>query len=73
MVAAGSGDGATVETVRALLELGADPFERVEDAAVCRDDLAALWRRELVRQEDGTYTRRRMFAAREDASWRAAA
>lgn len=47
--------------------------ERAPDSAVCKDDLRALWRHELIRQADGTYTRRRMFAAREDASWRAAA
>jgi hypothetical protein len=39
--------------------------ERAPDAALCREDLNALWRHELDRQQDGTYTRRRTFAARD--------
>lgn len=39
--------------------------ERAPDAQVCRDDLNALWRNQLDRQPDGSYTRRRTFAARD--------
>jgi hypothetical protein len=39
--------------------------ERAPDAAVCREDLNALWRHELARQPDGTFLRRRTFAARD--------
>lgn len=39
--------------------------QRVPDSKCCRDDLNALWRNELTRQPDGTYLRRRTFAARD--------
>lgn len=39
--------------------------ERVPDSDVCGEDLNAKWRNELDRQPDGTYVRRRAFAARD--------
>lgn len=38
---------------------------RAPDALVCADDLTELWRNRLTRQPDGTFTRRRAFAARD--------
>ncbi len=39
--------------------------KRHPDAVVCRDDLGELWANRLLRQGDGSYVRRRTFAARD--------
>ena len=38
---------------------------RAPDALVCSEDLNELWANRLDRQDDGTFTRRRTFAARD--------
>ena len=42
---------------------------RHADAAVCDSDLGELWANRLVKQADGTYIRRRAFAARDESGW----
>lgn len=38
---------------------------RAPDALVCSDHLTAMWRNQLDRQPDGTYTARRVFPVRD--------
>lgn len=47
--------------------------ERAADSDVCRDDLREKWANRLDRQPDGTYTRRRLFTARDQTNRLAAA
>lgn len=55
------------QRIEAATRCAVDECERQKapDAAVCREDLNELWSNRLVRQADGTYRRRRPFAARD--------
>jgi hypothetical protein len=45
--------------------------QRLPDAQVCRDDLGELWANRLHREDDGSFTRRRVFTARDETRWAA--
>jgi hypothetical protein len=45
--------------------------QRLPDAQVCREDLGELWANRLNREPDGSFTRRRVFTARDETRWAA--